>query len=139
MYTMQYQRTVNYSAPMMMPANEELKEVRNWAGLAQTLEGQALSFVQGCEDHHLCRMNFTVVSKDRKGCPQIHMCASKSIGRTSAVLICRKELPLFAEVQIQLDDETERPWVRAKVTESAQTVGGYAVRVEFLAEARQAA
>ena len=55
------------------------------------------------------------------------------------MLICRKPLTPFQEIQLQLDDELDRPWVRAKVTGIKQTIGGHAVRVEFLTEARQAA
>jgi hypothetical protein len=95
--------------------------------------------VAGCEDHRFCRLPFNLVVRDRRGRPRIELSNSKSLGPSGAVLICRSQIPPHQEVQLQLSDEFDRPWVRAKVVESRQTVGGYAVRVEFLTEFRTAA
>lgn len=120
-------------------ADLEQDEVIAWAEIARACRGHTLSFVPGCEDHRFCRLPFNLVAKDRQGRPRIELCTSKSLGAASAVLICRKPLTPFEEVQLQLDDELDRPWVRAKVIDTKQTIGGHAVCVEFLTEARQVA
>ena len=135
----QTQTSRNFSDLMSNSVEREENEVMTWAEIAQASRGRALHFTAGCEDHRFCRLPFNLVTKDRLGRPQIEFCNSKSLGPSSAVLICRQSLEPFQDIQLQLDDELDRPWVRAKVTDSRQTVGGYAVRVEFLTEARQAA
>jgi hypothetical protein len=133
------QDTEMFSNPKRRLSDLEQSEVLAWARIAEDADAQGVPFVAGCEDHRSCQLLFNIISKDRKGRPVYQLCTSKSLGASSAVLICRHELPPFHEVQLQLDDEQDRPWVRAKVAECKQTVGGYAVRVEFLTEARQAA
>ena len=117
----------------------EAREVIAWAEIAESSLGRPVRFVAGCEDHRLCRLPFNLIVRDRRGRPRVELCNSKSLGESGAVLICRSQVPALQEVQLQLNDEFDRPWVRAKVVVSLQTVGGYAVRVEFLTESQTAA
>ena len=117
----------------------ELREVIAWTEIAEGSSGRPVRFVAGCEDHRFCRLPFSLVVRDRRGRPRIELCNSKSLGPSGAVLLCRSQVPALQEVQLQLNDEFDRPWVRAKVVDSRQTVSGYAVRVEFSSESHTAA
>jgi hypothetical protein len=117
----------------------ESREVIAWAEIAEGSSGRPVRFVAGCEDHRFCRLPFNLIVRDRRGRPHVELCNSKSLGPSGAVLVCRSRVPALQEVQLQLNDECDRPWVRAKIVNSRQTVGGYAVRVEFLTESQTAA
>lgn len=118
---------------------EAQNEVASWASIAESSGRRLAGFSPGCLDHYVCRLQFNLVTRDRYGRPQIHMCTSRSVGANSVLLICRKPLPAFADVRLQLDDSSPRPWIDVKVMDNIQTVGGYAVLVEFEADARSAA
>ncbi|UCG32487.1 MAG: hypothetical protein JSU68_12575 [Phycisphaerales bacterium] len=124
------------------PTDAEVVEQREaiaWAEIAENCAGRPVRFAAGCEDHRFCRLPFNLVARDRRGRPLVELCNSKSLGASGAVLICRNQILPHQEVQLQLNDELDRPWVRAKVVDSRQTIGGHAVRVEFLTESRTAA
>ena len=55
------------------------------------------------------------------------------------MLLSREGLPLFEIVQVQLEDGSERPWVRAKVVDNRQTLGGFLVHVEYMIDDQRAA
>jgi hypothetical protein len=131
--------TTGYSDAASDTGVLESREVIAWAEIAEGSSGQPVRFMAGCEDHRFCRLPFTLIVRDRRGRPRVELCNSNSLGASGAVLICRSQVPALQEVQLQLNDDFDRPWVRAKVIDSRQTLGGYAVRVEFSSESQTAA
>ncbi len=116
----------------------EQQELAKWAELAQAGPDAAGASGAG-EGQRVCRMPFNVVGVNRAGQRQLQRATSHSLGARRAVLVVRRPLALYETVVVQLDDGGERPWVRAKVLDNTQTVGGYYALVEFLAWEQRAA
>ena len=110
----------------------ERQELNSWLEYARYDRAPA-SFQRRHFGQRFCRLPFNLAQQDRFGQQQVQMVRSHTVGDRAAVLFSRRKMPLFNVVWIQLDDGTNRAWVRAKVTENISTIGGQLVRVEYLA------
>ncbi|UCG34244.1 MAG: hypothetical protein JSU68_06325 [Phycisphaerales bacterium] len=78
----------------------------------------------------VCGLPFNLAVQDRHGQERVHMVRSHSLSDHAVVLFSRQKMRLYDEVRLQLDDGTDRAWVRARVTQNTNTVGGHLVRLE---------
>jgi hypothetical protein len=112
----------------------ECQEMSRWIGFARA--GRALPAAK--REHVgslMCRLPFNLATQDRFGQQQVQMVRSHSLSDRDVVLFSRHKLQLYREVRIQLDDGTDRAWVRARVTQNTSTVGGHLVRLEYISSA----
>ena len=116
----------------------ERTEREAWTEYAEG-SGEAPNYPADGWGQRFCQLPFNVIVRDRFGGKRILGVNSRSIGEESAVLLSREQLPLFEVVQIQLEDGNERPWVRAKVVDNRQTLGGFLVDVEYMIDDQRAA
>ena len=114
------------------PEAGERQELTHWLDYARfsPIPG---SPTRGYAGQLVCRLPFNLAMEDRFGHRQVLMVRSHTVSDRAAVIFSRRRMPLFNEVRIQLDDGTNRAWVRAKVTDNVPTIGGQLVRVEYLA------
>lgn len=78
----------------------------------------------------VCGLPFNLAVQERNGGERIHLVRSHSLSDRAVVLFSRQKMRLYDEVRLQLDDGTDRAWVRARVTQNTNTVGGHLVRLE---------
>jgi hypothetical protein len=111
----------------------ERNELLHWAEVARSHSTQH-GFRVDQPSHFVCHLPCNIQWKNRFGRAEAIKAHTQTIGMNGSVLTCRRALPLFGVVQLQLDDGTPRPWIHAKVIENKQTVSGYLISVEYVAD-----
>ena len=112
----------------------ERQELKDW--VEQASSGRTVAGLPRAGSGQLvCRLPFNLAVQDRFGRDEVLLVRSRTIDDQAAVIFSRRKMPLFDVVRIQLDDGTNRAWVRAKVTQNVSTIGGQLVRMEYVAQA----
>ena len=122
-------RFVPSASPGTVDAVGDYGEMDQWVEFARA--GRAVPGAKREEAGELvCGLPFNLAVQDRHGQERIHMVRSHSLSDHAVVLFSRQKMRMYDEVRLQLDDGTDRAWVRARVTQNTNTVGGHLVRLE---------